>query len=1104
MPTTVLQATVGAGKTEAALERLSSLLHDRQRPFAKAWVLLATKRQEVGFRQRLTDLKSERVVYFNAEFFNFYELNARILNLAGIPQRRIQEPARFGLIRKILQDMLHEDTLETFKPIAKTSGFLRVIADLIYELKQNRVEPAVYQRAAITQKDRELAEIYAIYQDLMQNYNLVDREGEGWLALATVEKQDNLTRHVDFLLVDGYDQFTPVQAAMLAALSKQVKDMVITLTKAPGEDADDPQNQIGLRFEKAYDRLIESHRQIGAEIFRRLEPEPVVPKHSDLLTLCQTIFSGDAPVEAQGAILMLEAPEPIQEVAAVLREVKRLMLEGVRPDDILIALRDWSRYHTFFDIYARLYDLPLLLHYGAPIAQNPAITVLMNLLALPGKDPDANTAFRRRDLLDVLRSPYMIVPGFDADTIDLLERVSRDKQILGGRQNWMDAIQAAATGYYHEESDEEIAPLLTSQQESDLSIALEDFIVHITAPRTAKLSVYVAWLENLIGQDTLENPDDEPDEPQPNAPYTLNMPRCIRAIDGDDEMERIIVRDVEALNLLKDFLRAMLATQEFLRTALGDTPSLTDWTTFYEDLQSGVKNSTAKQRNPMRSGRVLVTTATEARGLPHVHVFILGLSEGVFPAEIPEDPIYLDSERANLKQAGVYLETAAERADDNGIFYELISLPSQSLTLSRPYIREGKPWVESHLWRMTRAVFSNLVPRRYGIGEVVPTHEVASLDEVFLAVSDGFEQEGLVADKQAIYAWLKSDDTVTPYWDNIEHGRATETRRLSRNPHDEYSGQIQHPDLLEFAQEQLGKRRIWSASQVNEYATCPYRFFAHRLLKLDALKEPEEGMNALQLGSVNHAILEKTYSEFAKGSYAIVPEYLNDALGTLYEEAQAVFERAPQDYGFRPTALWREEQSVILRQLENLIRIDFSTQSPLNKFGSPRIPFKTELKFGLGDSKPALIGIEDKIMRVRGAIDRIDRVGDKLIVIDYKTGTTKIDSKEIVAGRNFQMMVYLLALEHIITQEKWQYEVAGGVLWHIRNQDVSGLLTIDGSVEDDETIEAGMQHLSRYLDNMQQGYFAEQPPKIEAGKCSRYCDFYQLCRLANTQQYKRD
>jgi ATP-dependent helicase/nuclease subunit B len=1103
MPTTVLQATVGAGKTEAALERLSVLLHDRQRPFAKAWVLLATKRQEVDFRQRLTNLKQDRAVYFNAEFFGFYELNSRILNLAGSPQRRIQEPARFGLLRKILLEMLVQGQLEVFKPIANTSGFLRVIADLIYELKQNRVEPEIYLQAAITQKDCELALIYANYQDKMRQYNLVDREGEGWLALAKLEEEPHLAQHVHLLLVDGYDQFSSVQAAILAALSKQVGEVVITLTKAPGDSEDDPQAEIGRRFKKAYDRLEEEHQKISAMISPKIQPEPLVPKHSDLLTLGRKIFSGDIPVAMQGAIQMLEAPEPIQEVAAVLREVKRLMLSGIKPDDILIAVRDWSRYQTFFDIFARLYDLPLLLHHGAPISRNPAITELMNLLSLSGKNPNANTSFRRRDMLDVLRSPYLAVPGFDAETIDLLERVSRDKQVLGGRQNWLDAIQAAATGYYNEETDEEVDPILTTQQESDLSLALEDFIGHITPRSHDTLAGYIAWLEHLIGHDTLENPDDEPDEPQLTIPYTLNMPRCIRAVSTDAAMEHIVTRDIEAMNLFKDFLREMLTTQEFLRRALGDEPQPIEWSTFYDDLLSGVKNANGHQRNPIRSGRVLVTTAFEARGLPHEHVFILGLSEGIFPAEIPEDPIYLDSERASLKQAGVTLETLAERADDNGIFYELISLPRQSLTLSRPYIQEGKPWVESHLWRMTQAVFSNLTPRRYGIGAVVPTDEVSSLDEVLLAVCDGFGEDGLAEDRHSVYTWLNSDETVISLWRNIEHGRSTETSRLSRNPHNEFSGLIRNPDLVEFVQEQVSSRRVWSASQLNEYGSCPYRFFAHRLLKLDALKEPEEGLDALQLGSVNHAILEATYSELARGGYEIIEDNLDEALLTLEEKAREVFQRAPQQYGFRPTALWREEQVVIKRQLENLIKLDFSEDSPLNQFGSPRIPYKMELKFGFDGTRPALISAEDKVLRVRGAIDRIDRVGNRLIVIDYKSGTTKINTSEMEAGHNFQMMVYLLALEHIIKQEKWKLDVAGGVFWHIRNQEVSGLLPINAKVESEPAIGAAQLHLSRYLDAMQRGYFVEQPAKLEDGKCSRYCDYHQLCRLANTQQYKR-
>ena len=110
---------------------------------------------------------------------------------------------------------------------------MRVVADLIYELKQNRVFPDTYISAAVTAKDHELALIYDSYQNAMQHYDLVDREGEGWLALEAVENHLQLATDVDLLLVDGYDQFTPVQAALIATLSQRVDNIIITLTKAP-------------------------------------------------------------------------------------------------------------------------------------------------------------------------------------------------------------------------------------------------------------------------------------------------------------------------------------------------------------------------------------------------------------------------------------------------------------------------------------------------------------------------------------------------------------------------------------------------------------------------------------------------------------------------------------------------------------------------------------------------------------------------------------------------------------------------------------------------------------------------------------------------------
>jgi hypothetical protein len=56
---------VGAGKTETALNALTEVLQ-RQR-FARVWVLLATRRQQDAFRQRLIELDDGRNLYFNVD-----------------------------------------------------------------------------------------------------------------------------------------------------------------------------------------------------------------------------------------------------------------------------------------------------------------------------------------------------------------------------------------------------------------------------------------------------------------------------------------------------------------------------------------------------------------------------------------------------------------------------------------------------------------------------------------------------------------------------------------------------------------------------------------------------------------------------------------------------------------------------------------------------------------------------------------------------------------------------------------------------------------------------------------------------------------------------
>ena len=1084
MAVEILRMPAGAGKTEVALEQLSTLLTEQ--PFAAAWVLVSGRRQEDSFRQRLIERGQQ--VYFNIEFFSFYQLYHRLLNIAGLPPRQLDEAARFALLRVVVEQL--QNRLQVYDSIATTPGFIRIMADLIYELKQNLVTPEDFSAAARQPKDHDLALIYAAYQQRLIQYKLVDREGEGWLALSLVEDQPRykaIGRNVDLLVVDGFDHFTRLQAQLLMRLAERVQHSLILLPLLPGGEL-----TAGRRFERALEEL----QQVARVPITLAEADALIvgQRHADLYHLCEQIFRpGATTVAANGDLHLIEAADVKREAATVLRQVKRLLLAGCAPDDILIALRDWPRYAPHFTAYGEAYELPLALHGGAPLAQNPAVMLLLNLLRLHQND------FRRRDLLDVLRATYFDVPGLDDEQIQVLEQISQVYLVVGGRANWLRAIRLAGQGAPTTGEDEDPGePLLSFEQASDLYERLLAFFKAVTPPAEAMPADYVRWIDNLIGPDADEDLDEDTADPLTTG-YTFRMPQRIKTGTAMDS------RDVAAVQDFKLALRSLLSAQALL-DVVGE-PRVIDATTFLNELDTVIANR-AVQRAPLRSGRVLITTVTDARGLPHRHVFIPGLSEGIFPVPLAEDPLYLDSERLALREHQVLLETQAERAGDDGLFYELISLASESLTLSRPTVQDGIPWAASHLWREVESLFSGLdaFTHTIPVGAVVDAANAACTSEALLAVAGDLIQPQ--ADYPGIYNWLLS--AYGEPWGRMNQARAVELRRFShRQAHDHYSGRLSQPDMIAYAADALGPQRLWSASQLNDYGICGFRFFAKRLLKLEALEEPEEGLDAQKLGTLNHEILERTYREIGVRGLTIIPDHLDDALAILRREIAVALPSAPARLGFTENALWEQERESLMRRLEALVRLDFSEKNPLQKITSgERLPFLLEAPFGSDGAVevhiPILIDGQEEALRVRGYIDRMDASGNGVIVIDYKTGSSRIPVDDMREGRNFQMMVYLRAAETILmnqTATDVPKQVLGGLFWHIRNQNSSGEIRL---AEDEmrEALEQAEGHIGTYIAAGRKGDFTVKPRKMNKGQCVHYCEYARLCRVRSTSQYK--
>ncbi|PLS85444.1 MAG: hypothetical protein CYG60_12530, partial [Actinobacteria bacterium] len=98
---------------------------------------------------------------------------------------------------------------------------------------------------------------------------------------------------------------------------------------------------------------------------------------------------------------------------------------------------------------------------------------------------------------------------------------------------------------------------------------------------------------------------------------------------------------------------------------------------------------------------VALHTPLSLFGARYRYVFVVGLVEGEFPAHVGDDPALDFHERRLLRARGVRLELAAERGRRERLsFHELLKVPTECLTLSRPRLVERREALPSPYFGM--------------------------------------------------------------------------------------------------------------------------------------------------------------------------------------------------------------------------------------------------------------------------------------------------------------------------------------------------------------------------------------------------------------------
>jgi ATP-dependent helicase/nuclease subunit B len=304
-------------------------------------------------------------------------------------------------------------------------------------------------------------------------------------------------------------------------------------------------------------------------------------------------------------------------------------------------------------------------------------------------------------------------------------------------------------------------------------------------------------------------------------------------------------------------------------------------------------------------------------------------------------------------------------------------------------------------------------------------------------------------------------------WTHLRHAREILSARRDRQASGEFEGILEKASSS--LQERYGGDGPWSASSLGTYAKCPFLFLVNNTLELEAIEPPELGMDALQMGSMLHSILEHAYAD------ASDPADPDVVMESLHKTAEKEFSEAPRKYGFRPSALWDIEQDQILEKLETTIELLTGDD------GWKPIAF--EARFGLGGKPPLLVDIGGENIRLRGVIDRVDRNSDgQLRVIDYKTGGTYLKS-DLEKGVLLQLPLYALAAREVLklgTPVSGFYWVINKGEARLKLKEVSNKVSY--GIED--SIEIMRKSLEKSINGIRSAKFPPIPPE---GGCPFYC-----------------
>ncbi len=934
-----------------------------------------------------------------------------------------------------------------FNPVAASPGFHRALLatfqDLSYGGWTARVEgrPAGVPRGKVT----ELLGLFAGYRRDMgpRFYDYAD-------LLAEAARHANDAPRVlgvRELLVYGLYDLTELQWRLLLALGQYLGLAVFV----PAGDQD------WHSFAQPAVR-----RLLAAGFTTAVEAEDAVE------VAAEAGAAGAPRLPLTGGFTLLSAPDEAREVREVVRELLDLARGGMRFGEMAVLFRDRETYVPVLRERLAALGIPRYLPEGESLDRTAAGRGLLSALRL------AAGGWPRAEVMEwITTAPISferVLDGLAEPPLHLWDRMTAEAGIVRGRDQWVNGLRRLDNRYRRPAGPRPPGSSEPPDRWRDAATGLRRLVLRLLRD-LGRFRGRANWRE--LADAALDFID------RYFAPDLPRLPEVRTVVDG---------------------LRALAEVQ----------PGC-DLAAFTRVLEEALTR--ARPPEGRLGEGVMVADVQGARGLAFRAVFILGLVEKGFPAPVRQDPLLLDHEREQLPAASLPLKRARGQ-EEALLFAAAVGSARERLVLSYPRAGalDGRAKIPSYyLSRIGEAALG----RRPGYDELasipgfrylpggIASPAVRALDE------DEYDLASLAIPAakpaapgrgepppEAVVRSLRRHFPVLAA--ALEAADARRTTRLTvydgaLEPAGEEGRSLPPEERQSLA---LTDNSL-APTALETYATCPYRYFAGRLLALQPWEEPEEVLRILPVdrGQVLHRALELFFRGLAtEGWLPLRPDRADEYRRRLLAAAEEAFAAAAREGVTGSPLIWDLDRATLREDLLRYLDLELAQEPGW-------VPTHFEVRFGEPETElpenslpPLECALRDgSRVTFRGKIDRVDRWrdGGAVRVIDYKSGRLPDAVEDLRLGTGLQLPIYLGAARRLLRpseqpgrdrSEAWYQSVSRGGSFQR-----SGVAGPDWPAVE----EAFERALRTIVGGISAGHFFPYPGKNRRN-CRR-CDYRPLC-----------